>query len=37
MKSDKIVTLNTTQSEGERPLVPLEGLKEMAELVASRL
>ena len=36
-ESDKIITLHTTKSEGEQPLVPLERLEEMAELVASRL
>ena len=37
IKGDKVVLLHTAQPEGQRPLLPLEGLEELAELVASRL
>jgi len=34
---DKIVSLHTTQAEEYEPLVSLEGLKDMADLVMSRM
>ena len=37
IKGDKLVSLHTAQSEGEAPLLSLEGLEDLADLVASRL
>ena len=37
LKGDKVVSLHTAQSEGQEPLLSLESLEELAELVASRL
>jgi hypothetical protein len=37
IKGDKLVSLHTAQPDGQRPLMPLEGIEELAELVASRL
>ena len=37
IRGDKLVSLHTAQPEGQRPLLPLESLKELPELVASRL
>ena len=34
---DKVVSLHTAQPEGQQPLLCLERLEELAELVASRL
>lgn len=34
---DRVVSLHTAQAEGAEPLVPLEGLEDLADLVASRL
>ena len=37
IKGDKLVSLHTAQPEGEGPLLSLEGLEDLADLVASRL
>lgn len=37
IKDDRVVSLHTAQAEGQQPLVPLEGLEELAKIVASRL
>ena len=37
IKGDKLVSLHTAQPEGEKPLVSLEGLEQLARLVLSRL
>ncbi len=37
LKGDKVVSLHTAQPEGQEPLLSLESLEELAELVASRL
>ncbi len=34
---DKLVSLHTAQSDDQEPLLSLEGLEELAKLVASRL
>ncbi len=36
-KGDKVISLHTAQSDGQRPLVSHDGLVELAELVANRL
>ena len=37
LKTDKVVQLHTAQSAGGMPLISLEGLEELARLVADRL
>ena len=37
IKGNKFVSLHTAQPEGEGPLLSLEGLEDLADLVASRL
>ena len=37
IQGDKVIQLHTSQPEGEEPLLSLEGLEELAELVAGRL
>ena len=37
IKGDKLISLHTAQPEGEGPLLSLEGLKDLADLVASRV
>ena len=37
IQGDKLVSLHTAQPEGEGPLLSLEELEQLAELVASRL
>ena len=37
IRGDKLVSLHTAQPEGQRPLLSLESLKDLADLVASRL
>ncbi len=37
IKGDEVVSLHTAQPEGQQPLVSLEGLEELAKLVAGRL
>jgi hypothetical protein len=37
IKGDKLVSMHTAQPKGEGPLLSLEGLKDLADLVASRL
>ena len=34
---DKVIPLHTAQPDGQPPLVPLEGIERLAELIASRL
>lgn len=34
---DRVVPMHTAQPEGQPPLVPLEGIQRLAEMVAGRL
>ena len=37
VKGDKVLSFHTAQPDGQRPLMSLEGIEELAEIVASRL
>ena len=37
IQGDKVIQMHTSQPEGEEPLLSLERLEELAELVAGRL